>query len=180
MKPFANPMPIVGVMGSGSEDGGEAAVTLGRLLARRGVHLLTGGGGGVMAAVSEAFFKVAGRQGLVLGILPCLDNDPLCKSKPGYPNPWVELPIRTHLPLSGTSGQDIRSRNHINILTADVVIALPGSAGTLSEIALAQRYKKPLIVFQPPDQVFPGLAPETPVVTDLAGVEDFLDRWMPR
>ena len=35
---------------------------------------------------------------------------------------WVELPIRTHLPHSGERGTDVRSRNHINALTADVMI----------------------------------------------------------
>lgn len=179
MNPTPIRRPIVGVMGSGSEDGGKAAVMLGELLARRGVHLLTGGGGGVMASVSEAFSTVPDRAGLVLGILPCVADDPRCRPKPGYPNPWVELPIRTHLPLSGTSGQNIRSRNHINILTSDVIVALPGGAGTLSEIALAKRYGKPLVVFQAPGVQFPGLPAEMPRVEALDGVEAFLDAHLP-
>ncbi|HUT02907.1 MAG TPA: DNA-binding protein, partial [bacterium] len=45
-------LPIVGVLGSGSEPHEEKAKPLGEWLAREGVHLLTGGGGGVMEAVS--------------------------------------------------------------------------------------------------------------------------------
>lgn len=46
-------LPIVGVLGSGSEPHEEQAKPLGEWLAREGVHLLTGGG--VMEAVSRAF-----------------------------------------------------------------------------------------------------------------------------
>ena len=52
-----NPLPIIGVMGSGSHDGGNRAVELGRWLAAKRVHLLTGGGAGSMATVSKAFAK---------------------------------------------------------------------------------------------------------------------------
>ena len=73
-----------------------------------------------------------------------IDADP--GTPPGYPNPWVELAIRTHLDARGDDGSGIRSRNHINILSADVVIALPGSSGTASEVELAIRYGRPLIL----------------------------------
>ncbi|MCH7856306.1 MAG: DNA-binding protein, partial [Gemmatimonadetes bacterium] len=45
-------------MGSGSRPYLERASALGRWLAESGVHLLTGGGGGVMAAVSQSFYDV--------------------------------------------------------------------------------------------------------------------------
>ena len=102
-------------------------------LPAQGFHLLTGGGEGVMAAVSEAFAVVPDRRGLAIGVLPNANDDPLCSQPAGYPNRWVELAIRTHLPLSGVRGLGPLSRNHINVLTADVVIALPGGAGTSSE-----------------------------------------------
>jgi uncharacterized protein (TIGR00725 family) len=143
-------LPIVGVMGSGSEAHEAAASRLGRWLAEEGVHLLTGGGGGVMAAVSHAFHETPGREGLVIGVIPCAEDNP-AQPKPGYPNPWVELPIMTHLPLSGTRGTDPLSRNHINVLTADVLIALPGGAGTHSELELAKQYGRPIAVFAPGD-----------------------------
>lgn len=58
---------------------------------------------------------------------------------PNYPNPHVELAIATHLPVSGKEGMSASSRNHINILTSDAVVALPGSHGTASEVQLATR-----------------------------------------
>ena len=143
--------PVVGVMGSGSARHAHLAEPLGRALARMRVHLLTGGGAGVMESVSRAFGAVADREGLVIGILPAgdarpdrADSDP--GTPPGYPNPRVELAIRTHLDARGDDGSGIRSRNHINILSSDVVIALPGAAGTASEVELAIRYRRPLIL----------------------------------
>ena len=114
-------IPIVGVMGSGVEPHAQRAGELGRWLAMTGVHLLTGGGGGVMAAVARAFHETPGRRGLVIGILPA-EAFGSATPKPGYPNPWVEVPIFTHLP----SGDGPTSRNHLNVLSADVVILLPG------------------------------------------------------
>ena len=38
-----------------------------------------------------------------------------------------------------------QSRNHINILTSDLVILLPGGEGTASEAELAVRYNKSVI-----------------------------------
>ena len=143
--------PVVGVMGSGSARHAHLAEPLGRALARLGVHLLTGGGAGVMESVSRAFHDVPGREGLVIAILPAgdarpdrADADP--GTPPGYPNPWVELAIRTHLDARGDDGSGLRSRNHINVLSSDVVIALPGSSGTASEVELAIRYRRPLIL----------------------------------
>src|SRR5215831_12725350 len=119
---------VIGVMGSGSDEHRARSEPLGRWLATEGVHLLTGGGGGVMAAVSKAFHETAGRRGLVIGVLPSSGADP-AEPKRGYPNPWVEVPIFTHLPLTGERGTDPLSRNAINLLSSDVVIFLPGRSG---------------------------------------------------
>ena len=97
-----------------------------------------------MTSVSRAFAEVEGREGLVLGVLPQVDEDGGSEAGTGYPNRWVEIPIRTHL---GQAGADPSSRNHINVLTSDVVVALPGSAGTASEVALAIEYGRPLVLF---------------------------------
>jgi hypothetical protein len=69
----------------------------------------------------------------------CAPADDTVEAPHGYPNPWVEIPVYTHLPVSGMGGLDASSRNHINILTSDVIVALPGSAGTWSEVMLAIR-----------------------------------------
>ena len=137
-------LPIVGVMGS-SVHGHEAlAVPLGRRLARLPVHLLTGGGRGVMASVSRAFAEVEERAGLVIGVLPRPVEGPAAGTESGRANPWVEIEVRTHL---GRHGASRDSRNHVNVLTADVVVALPGSAGTASEVELSVRYGRPVILF---------------------------------
>lgn len=158
LRPLAGRLPVVGVMGSGTRTHDGLAAPLGRGLARMGVHLLTGGGGGVMTAVSRAFARVEDRAGLVVGVLPGGAGDGSGSggesggtelggpSPPGYPNPWVELAIRTHLAARGTAGDTPGSRNHVNVLSSDVVVALPGGAGTASEVELALRYGRPLVV----------------------------------
>ena len=143
---------IVGVMGSGQDRYEEIARPVGMTIARLGYHLLTGGGGGVMAAVSEFFVGVEDRAGLCLGVTKArkfrIDEESGERVfAPSPPNDWVEVPIVTHLPLSGTRGTDPLSRNHINVLTADVVVALPGGAGTRSEIGLAAQYGRPLVLY---------------------------------
>jgi uncharacterized protein (TIGR00725 family) len=137
---------IVGVMGSGVDRHDELAAPLGRWIATRGHHLLTGGGGGVMEAVSEAFATVPGRAGLAIGVLKAM-VDARGRIVPRTPNRWVDLSIRTHLPLSGSEGTDPLSRNHINVLSADLVIGLPGGDGTRSEMELALRYERPVVAF---------------------------------
>ncbi len=166
-------LPIVGIMGSGSESHADKAVPLGRWLANLGVHLLTGGGGGVMAAVSQAFAETRERQGLVIGILPGEDSASGYKAKAGYPNPWVEIPIFTHLPLSGQQGEEPLSRNHINILSSQVIVALPGGAGTASEIHLAQKHHRPLIAFTDQQDDIPNLPTSTPWSDNLDTTKDF-------
>lgn len=145
---------IVGVMGSGKTPYEELASPLGQWLGSHGYNLLTGGGQGVMAAVSKAFASVSDREGIIIGIIPAERlyegiNRKNFLSKPGYPNKWVDVPILTHLPLTGVEGKENLSRNHINILTSDIIIALPGNEGTLSEIELSLEYKKTLIIFDP-------------------------------
>jgi uncharacterized protein (TIGR00725 family) len=146
-------LPVVGVMGSGEEPHARLARPLGRLVAERGCHLLTGGGGGVMAETARAFCAVEGRRGVSIGIIRSgvfPDLDPATGQRhhrPAEVNAWVELPILTHLPLSGPEGRDSLSRNHINVLTPDLVVVLPGGPGTLSEIVLAVEYERPLVLW---------------------------------
>jgi uncharacterized protein (TIGR00725 family) len=166
--------PVVGVMGSSSEAYEEVAAPLGRWLASTGAHLLTGGGVGAMEAVSRAFVGVAPRHGLVIGVLPADLQDGGAVPRPGYPNPFVEIAIFTHLPLSGITGTDPRSRNHINILSSDAVVILPGGEGTASESHLAARYRKPAIAFFGDHAVTWTVPPGIPVARTLAEVEAFL------
>ncbi|MAG70585.1 MAG: hypothetical protein QF463_02725 [Vicinamibacterales bacterium] len=163
-------LPIVAVLGSAVDEHDDLARPLGRWLGGLGVHLLTGGGGGVMAAVSRAFHAVPGRHGLVIGVLPGEAGHTL----QGYPNPWVEIPIATHLPLSGAQGTDAKSRNHINVLSADVIVVMAGRAGTSSEAHLAIVYRKPIAAFVHNQSDIPDLAPEVPVCTTLDAIKAFV------
>ena len=140
-------MQTVGVVGSGTLEHDDEARPVGELLADLGVNLLTGGGSGVMRAVSRAFIQRGGGRGICIGIIPCASEADRSTPKPGYPNEFVELAIYTHLPYSGQQGTDDLSRNHINVLSADVIIALPGDAGTESEMWLAVRYGVPTVAY---------------------------------
>jgi predicted Rossmann-fold nucleotide-binding protein len=66
---------------------------------------------------------------------------------PGYPNPWIDIAVHTHLPDRGAAGASERSRNHLNVLSAHVVVILPGGPGTRTELELAQRYGRPVIAY---------------------------------
>jgi uncharacterized protein (TIGR00725 family) len=165
---------IVGVMGSGSEPHAARATALGAWLATAGYHLLTGGGGGVMASVSRAFAETEGRAGAVIGVLPAAADTPQ-SPPPGYPNPWVEIAIATHLAARGGDGADLLSRNHINILSADVVVALPGGAGTLSEVRLALAYGRPVAAHIARAADLPGLPAEVAVAASLDDIRAFIE-----
>jgi predicted Rossmann-fold nucleotide-binding protein len=111
-----------------------------------------------MEEVSRAFFETRPRAGLVLGIVPA-NVEPLeaIESRrpsaveydvpPGYPNEWVEIAIYTHLPDSGPEGTLRSSRNHINVLSADAIVALPGREGTVAEMWLATQYGVPILAY---------------------------------
>jgi uncharacterized protein (TIGR00725 family) len=92
---------------------------VGELLAARGATVICGGGTGVMAAVAQGA-RVAG--GLVIGVLPGADARDA--------NPDLSAAIVTDL------GQ---ARNAVIVHSADAVIAVGGSWGTLSEVAHAMR-----------------------------------------
>ncbi|MBN2848814.1 MAG: TIGR00725 family protein [Coriobacteriia bacterium] len=121
---------VIGVMGSGRPLDGAAfslAHKLGALIAERGWVLLTGGrSAGVMDAASRG---AKGAGGLVIGVLPDADGS--------LGSEYLDVAIRTGM------GD---ARNVINVLSSDVVIALPGGAGTVSEVALALKAGKAVIV----------------------------------
>ncbi|RME00796.1 MAG: TIGR00725 family protein [Calditrichaeota bacterium] len=122
--------PIIGVIGGSVADPPilEMARAVGRGIGKRGGILVTGGLGGVMEAASRGAKE---EGGLVLGILP--------GSQARQANPWVDIPI-----VTGLSD----ARNTIIARTAAVLIAIDGSYGTLSEIAFALKFDKPVISLQ--------------------------------
>ncbi len=152
---------IVGVMAWGKDEADEErlAERVGSTIAEFGFHLLTGGGGGWMKAVGQAFLdkkreildqnQPAGNLISILRAkkLPQLNKDGKRTWEVHADNGLGEIVIRTHLPYSGDEGRDTLSRNHINALTADLVVILPGGSGTLSELQLAWEYGKDIMIF---------------------------------
>lgn len=132
-----------------------------------------------MEAVSRAFFETTERAGLVIGVLPA-SAPGSTKSPSGYPNPFVELPIRTHLHKSGTAGTELESRNHINVLSSDVVIALEGAWGTQSEVTLAVQYGRPVIAYLREPTAIPQLPETVPIVSRLEELQGFVRRALGR
>ncbi len=109
-----------------SEGEAEAAFKVGAMIASRGAVLVCGGGGGVMDAASRG---ARSENGTVIGILPGESNS--------TGNPNLSYAIATGL------GE---ARNAIITRTADAVIAVGGGYGTLSEIALAMKMAKPVVL----------------------------------
>ncbi len=118
---------LISVIGAGCCDKeiyGLAEET-GRLIARNGGTVITGGLGGVMEAASRGA-KEAG--GITVGILPGFSKEDA--------NKYVRVPVVTGLS---------HARNVIVVRSADAVIAVAGEYGTLSEIAIALKLGKPVI-----------------------------------
>ena len=121
--------PIIGVMGGGTASSHDLddAYQLGGLIAQNGWVLLNGGRS---AGIMEASAKGAkNRGGLTVGILP--------DESRRYASEFIDIPV-----LTGMGN----ARNCINVLSSDVVVACPGGAGTLSEIALALKVGRPVIL----------------------------------
>jgi uncharacterized protein (TIGR00725 family) len=170
----------VGVMGSGTYDHETLARTIGELLARLGVNLLTGGGRGVMRSVSRAYVQAPRQQGVCIGIIPCFSEGERSRPKDGYPNQFVELAIYTHLPHSGSRGREDLSRNHINVLSSAAVIALPGEEGTATEVSLAVDYRRPVIAYSPDTHLVDHFPEMVERATTVGRVEAFLIRHLER
>lgn len=113
--------PIVAVCGAGVCDPQTAVLAeeVGRRIAEVNALLVCGGLGGVMEAACRG---AAAAGGLAIGILPGADRSAA--------NPFVHIPIATGMG---------HARNVLIVQTADVVIAISGEYGTLSEIALARK-----------------------------------------
>jgi hypothetical protein len=103
----------------------QSAQNLGKKLAKVVDILICGGLSGVMEAVCSGF-KTGG--GLTIGIIPGYDKNDA--------NEYVDIVIPSGLGLA---------RNVLVVKAADVVVALPGEAGTLSEIAYCLQFDIPVI-----------------------------------
>lgn len=175
----------VGVMGSGKDAHEPLPELLAELLVELKVNLLTGGGQGVMEAVSKKFRAAQVRQkktiGIIIGILrPESLDDGKIKAVRTVKKDYLDLSIRTHLPFSGDKGTDTLSRNHINALTPDVMVALPGGGGTASEVTLALRYGTPVIVFAPDRAAVANFPDDASHAGTIEEVRAFLEKHLRR
>lgn len=122
-----NEFVFIGVIG-GSEVSpqiAELAEEVGREIARHGAVLVCGGLGGVMEAACRG---AKSEDGLTIGILPGDNRQDA--------NPHVQIPIVTGIGYA---------RNVAVVKSAQVVIAIDGSYGTLSEISHALQSGIPVI-----------------------------------
>lgn len=120
----------IGVIGGAKIEESEKALAyeVGKQIALKGADLVCGGLGGTM---EEASRGAAENGGTVIGILPGeFKNDA---------NPYVTIAIPTGMGVG---------RNMLVVRTADVLIAFPGSYGTLSEIATALNLGKTVVHLQ--------------------------------
>lgn len=119
--------PYVAVVGSGVATGElyERAREVGRLVAERGGTVVCGGLSGVMEAAARG---AAEAGGTAIGILPDEDRR--------RANEYLAYSIATGM------GQ---ARNLVVVCSGDVVIAVGGEYGTLSEIGLARKVGRPVV-----------------------------------
>jgi len=121
----------------------ELAEEVGREVARKGAILVCGGLGGVMTEAARGAKEIGG---VTLGILPGPET--------ADANEFIDFPIATNMG---------HARNSIIVHTADVLIAIGGGYGTLSEIALALKIGKAVVALQPPYRIPGVIAAQTPL-----------------
>lgn len=114
--------------GSANPDLVAAARAIGRGLAERGIVVLTGGHGGVMAAAATG---AAEGRGTSIAVLPGLDRS-------------EADPAHTFALPTGLG----ELRNGLLVRCADAVVAVGCSWGTLSEVALAVRTGVPVVALE--------------------------------
>jgi uncharacterized protein (TIGR00725 family) len=117
---------VVGPGEGATADECATAESAGRALAEAGVIVVTGGLDGVMEAAARGAVSAGG---VTVGLLPHTDRR--------QANPYLSVSIPTGL------GE---LRNALVVRSADAVLAVGGSWGTMSEIALARRRGMPVVV----------------------------------
>ena len=127
-----NRRKIVAVIGAGTPlDAATENICLaiGELAIEAGFRIATGGLGGVMDAVSRGARRAKSyREGDILGILPTYDRASASSA--------IDIVVPTGLGIA---------RNIVLVSTADVIIAVGGGSGTLSEMAVAWQLGKPIV-----------------------------------
>ena len=119
--------PYIAVVGAGEASPADLAYAeeVGAGLADLGAVVVTGGLGGVMEAACRG---ARSRRGHTLGILPGDDREEA--------NGWVEIAVATGM------GE---LRNGLVVRASDALVAIGGGHGTLSEVALALKLRRPVV-----------------------------------
>ncbi len=153
--------PVVAVVGGGDADprAEQLAEAVGAVVVQRGAALLTGGRGGVMGAASRGAAQARGdaRTPPILAVLPGYDR--------AQANPWADLVLPTGLG---------HARNALVVAGADVVVVVGGAAGTLSEVGLARKLDRPVLVLAGSGGIsdrVPGLLDGIEAVADVAALD---------
>jgi|UniRef100_A0A7C3WS13 uncharacterized protein (TIGR00725 family) len=128
----------IAVIGGGEADPAILALArqVGQEIARRDGVLVCGGLGGVMAAAAQGVQETGGTS---IGILPDADRS--------RANPYLTYALATNMG---------HARNMIIVHSADALIAVDGSYGTISEAAIALKLGKPVVALGV-DWDLPGL-----------------------
>lgn len=101
------------------------AQSVGKMIAETGCVLVCGGLGGAMEAAARGAHEAGG---LTIGLLPG-------KAKADA-NAYIDIALPTTIGFA---------RNAMVAASGDIIVALPGSYGTNSEICYALVYKRPVI-----------------------------------
>lgn len=117
----------ISVIGSSDPDSESMALAaeVGRAIAVNGAILICGGLGGIMQAAARGAKE---NGGLTIGILPDYDKESA--------NPFIDVVVATGLG---------HARNILVAASGDLIVALPGSHGTRSEISIALKLGRPVI-----------------------------------
>ena len=120
-------MKMIGVIGAGAcnHEIYELARKVGAGIAKTGAVVVCGGLGGVMEGTCRGAYEAGGQT---VGILPGPDR--------AQANPYVAIPIVTDLG---------HARNILIVRTSEILVAISGGYGTLSEISIALKLGKPVI-----------------------------------
>tara|TARA_R110002050_G_scaffold286541_4_gene437151 strand:- start:10523 stop:11026 length:504 start_codon:yes stop_codon:yes gene_type:complete len=123
-------MKNIGIIGPNtkmcSQELYDFGIELGKQIASKDRSIICGGLGGLMEAVCKGAKQSSDTfHGQTIGILP--------NENAKDANPYIDIAIPTGLGIA---------RNIIILRTSDILIALGGGAGTLSEIAFAWQLKK--------------------------------------
>ncbi|MFW5861275.1 MAG: TIGR00725 family protein [Spirochaetota bacterium] len=116
---------VVIIGSSDTSDHLDTAMRIGKFVADNKWVLVSGGRTGIMEAASRGASEAGG---IVVGITPSHQFDEA--------NPYCTIVIPSGIGFA---------RNSMNVLSGDIIVSLGGKSGTLSELAYAWQYDKPVI-----------------------------------